>query len=91
MPRKSQPKTPEQLIKITERNVKKILAMSSQKAKSVQLSAAQTKDLWQSLHTVTLYLEQPEKIRKAQIQKIFATRSALEMEYKEQTGKEIDK
>ncbi len=91
MPRKLQPKTPEQRIRAIERNVQKLLQISTVKAECVQLSTAQTKDIWQCLHTVSLYLEQPEKIRKTQIQKIFASRTALEMEYREQTGREIDK
>lgn len=84
-------KTIEQELKCIAHNTKMLLGMTRRKSKHVQLSSAQVKDLWQSLHTVTLYLEQPEKIRKTQIQKIFASRTALEMEYREQTGREIDK
>lgn len=91
MPRKSQPKTPEQELKCIAHNTKMVLGIMRRKSKHVQLSTAQAKFLWQCLHTVSLYLEQPEKIRKTQVQKIFEARTALEMEYREQTGKEIDK
>ena len=83
-------KTEKEFIECTYITVRQIRNLVKQHNGKIQLSPAQAKAIWSSLHTVSLYLEQPERIRKAQIQKIFELRNALEMEFLEQTGKQID-
>ncbi len=90
MPSPKPKKTEFELLECTYLSVRQIKNLVKQQNGKIQLSSAQTKALWRSLHTVTLYLEQPESIRKAQVQKIFEVRNTLEMEFKEQTGKQID-
>lgn len=90
MPSPKPKKSEIELLECTYLSVRQIKNLVKQRPKTVQLSTAQIKSLWRSLHTVSLYLEQPESIRKAQVQKIFEVRNALEMEFKEQTGKQID-
>lgn len=90
MPSPKPKKSEIELLECTYLSVRQIKNLVKQQSGKIQLSSAQVKALWRSLHTVTLYLEQPESIRKGQVQKIFEVRNALEMEFKEQTGKQID-
>ena len=90
MPSPKPKKSEFELLECTYLSVRQIKNLVKQKPKVVQLSVAQVKALWRSLHTVTLYLEQSESTRKAQVQKIFEIRNSLELEFKEQTGKHID-
>lgn len=90
MPSPKPEKTEKEFLECTYLTVRQIRNLVKAHNGRIQLSPAQAKAIWSSLHTVTLYLEQPEKIRKAQVQKIFEVRNTLEMEFKEQTGKQID-
>ena len=84
-------KTIEQEIKCIAHNTKMLLGITRRKSKHVQLSTAQAKAIARALLTVELYLDQPEKVRRVLIQRAFDARTTLEMEYREQTGKEMEK
>lgn len=90
MPSPKPEKTQREFLECTYLTVRQIRNLVKAHNGRIQLSPAQAKAIWSSLHTVTLYLEQPERIKKMQVQKIFEVRNTLEMEFFEQTGKKIE-
>ena len=68
-----------------------LVSMTRRKQGHIRLTKAQAKRVFQALHTITLYLHQPEKVRSAQIERILEVRDMFESEYEGQLKEPIDK
>lgn len=84
-------RTNEELNRASYYMVRQILGITKRKRGHITLSKAQSKRVFQALHTVTLYLHQPEKVRFGQIERILEVRDMFEAEFEEQMGEPIDK
>jgi hypothetical protein len=67
-----------------------LVSMTRRKQSTIKLTKAQTKRIFQALHTITLYLHQPEGVRFGQIERILSVRDMLEWEYEDQLKEPID-
>lgn len=68
-----------------------LVSMTRRKQGNIRLTKAQAKRVFQALHTVTLYLHQPEGVRSTQIERILEVRDMFESEYEQQLSEPIDK
>lgn len=88
-PRKE--RTQEEVDRANHSMLKVMLGMLKRKQNHINLTKAQAKRVFQALHTITLYLHQPEKVRSAQVERILEVRDMFESEYEGQLKEPIDK
>lgn len=84
-------RTNEELTRASYYIVRQTLGIVKRKRGHITLTKAQSKRIFQALHTITLYLHQPEKVRFGQIERLLEVRDMFEAEYEEQLGEAIDK
>ena len=84
-------RTHEEMGRVNYNMLRQVLGMMKRKRGHVTLTKAQSKRVFNALHTITLYLHQPDKVRFGQIERILEVRDMFEAEYETQLGELIDK
>lgn len=84
-------RTQEEIDRANHNMLRQILGMAKRKRGHITLTKAQSVRVFNALHTITLYLHQPESVRSGQIERILEVRDMVEMEFENQMGESIDK